>query len=199
MKVEKKLEIFTQVTMSKVEEKRRQITREMGEAFNGTVDEAVRTAEKQSRERLRTERYKIDTLKNKQIVTASADAKRLLIALRDRLTEDLFADVKADVRAFTKSPDYEAWLSDNIRKSLSASSGGYAYVQIMRRDTPLADKIAKTTGLKVEVTDEDFIGGFRLITASHRAISDHTLAKRIQEERGNFSMMSNHDMWHEEK
>lgn len=190
MKLEKKLEIFTNITMREVEGKRRQILREINEAFSKAVDEAVRAAQKSAKDQIREERYRIEKQKNKQIVVSSAEAKRKLIDLREKRTDDLFKDVERDVRGFIDSPDYDPYLLNAAQTAVSAVPGRYAFIRINPRDMRLAEKLAALTGLTVESDDEDFLGGFRLVSENRKAVADYTLLTRLREERRDFSMMA---------
>jgi vacuolar-type H+-ATPase subunit E/Vma4 len=195
MTVEKKLEMFSDITMNEVEEKRRKIQRDSGEKLRSAADEAVRAAEKSAQERLREERYAIDKLNNKQTVAASAEAKRSLIKLRDKLTEELFADIEADVRAFTESAEYESYLTDEINAAVHENAGRYTVLLVLPRDLGAARRIAaamaNTQQISVEtgggdITGEDFIGGFKLASADRRAMADYTLSARLRAERERF-------------
>lgn len=197
MKVDKKLAMFEQIAMLEVEERRRQTQREMNEVFKSAVDEAVRTAEKNAKERIRAERYDVDKVNNKEIVNASVEAKRALITKREKLTDDLFADVAADVDAFVSSPAYEEYLTDAIHNALSANPSKYACVMLATRDMRYAARITSDTGLTVEEMNIPCLGGFKLLSSDRRAVADYTLDTRIMEERRQFSIISNQDMWHE--
>lgn len=185
MKIEKKLAMFTQITMTEVEEKRRMMIRESEAAFQSAVDEAVRAAKKQAGERINSERYNIEKIKNKQITTASSEARHTLVSCRERMMEALFADVIEDVRAFVAAPTYADYLTQQIN---NAKTDRYAYVVLTARDMRFAAHIRETTGLTAETSEDDFIGGFRLVSADRKTVSDHTLQTRLNEERQEFTL-----------
>jgi len=187
MKVEKKLALFTQITMQEVEEKRLQLKKEIDEAFTGAVEEAVRTAEKQARERVRMEEYKIDRATNKEIIEAITAAKRSLVEKREMLMDALFQDVTDDLRAFIQKPEYQDWLVREIQAAQEKSQGVFAYVQVMARDAcVLHEGSDGISSLTAEYTDEDFLGGFRLFSANRNIIDDQTLLYRLNEARREF-------------
>ncbi|MDR1663894.1 MAG: V-type ATP synthase subunit E [Clostridiales bacterium] len=188
MKIEKKLELFTRITMSEIEEKRRVATRESNEKFKNDVESAVRAAEKQARERIVNEQYSVGKLKNKQTVTAATEAKRALIALRERLTDELFKDIEDDLRNFAASGEYAGYLLDLLQKK--TEGGYYAYVTVTQRDMALAEPIKRRFGLTAEAAEEDFIGGFRLISEDRRASEDMTFLWKLNEARENFSILA---------
>ena len=199
MKIEKKLEIFRQVIMKEVDDKNKQLLRELNESFDNAVEDAARAAAKQARERVRLERYKIDRGFNKDVVAAAAKAKRELITLRETRTDALFDEIKAEIQAFTESEAYEEYL---LRAVIKAQADGteanpYTYVQLLPKDMRYAARITYSTRLTVEAAEAGneagWLGGFRLLTGSRRVIADYTLAARIEEKRSAFSMLINMD------
>ncbi len=191
MRVEEKITALEKMAVAAAEAKKRQAADEMDGRFKSMVDEAVRDEERKAGETVRAERYKIEREMNKRLVDASGGAKREFITWRDGLTEDLLTDVLQDLRLFTSSPEYEKFLADKIKAA--AQTGKYEAVQLTPEDMRYAEAIETASGLKAEQAPDDFIGGFRLISAGRRAVSDHTLAGRFNEQRLNFSLMANAD------
>jgi vacuolar-type H+-ATPase subunit E/Vma4 len=144
---------------------------------------AVNEAITQAREEIDAERYKIELVKNKEAAAAFNYSKRMLIELRVQLTDALFNNVKEDLLIFTETPDYPIYLQNK----LSASNNGlFAYIQLMERDK---EKIQ--TDLSVEISEEDFIGGFKLISEDRRLLADYTLLAAWYEQRTHFPEIYN--------
>ena len=189
MNVDKKLAMFRKVVMQEVEKKRAKAASEMGEAFTAAVDEAERAAQRNAQERIQTERFKIDRMKNRESVTASAEAKRSIIELRERLTDALFTDVLSDVAAFIGSEEYGEYLLNaisNANAQVSVIRRSFVYAQVRRADMALAGRIKEMTGLIAETADDIELGGFRLISGNRKVIDDRTLASRVKEARRYF-------------
>ena len=187
MKVEKKLESFKQSALREVELKRRQSVSEGEAGLKAAVAEAVRGAKRASRERVRIERYEIAKQRNMRVTAASVEAKRALIALRNELIEALFNDVRGDIESFISSDEYKNHLIEEIKKA--CTSGGYGTVLLTERDMRFAAVIEGAAGLRVERSDENFIGGFKLVSANGRAVLDCTFETRIAERYENFSTL----------
>jgi vacuolar-type H+-ATPase subunit E/Vma4 len=197
MKIEKKYELFTRIVMAEVDAKNKASAKESESAFSSAVNDAVRTARQNAEVLLRSERYAVETMRRQKKAAAEADAKKEMIALRERLTEELFAEITAKVREFTESPAYPDYLAEHIA---AANEGkNYGFVCLMPRDSHLADRILRMTGLVDEYASgkkrpdqpEDFIGGFRLISRDRRSLADHTLLARIERARENFPLLYN--------
>jgi vacuolar-type H+-ATPase subunit E/Vma4 len=186
MTVDKKIESFEKLALKAAEEKRKQAAGDMAGRFKSSVEDELRGETQKAREQVQAQRYLSERRKNKQIVDASGKAKREFIEHRERLTEELFADVLSDVKAFTASSEYEGFLVERIIK---AAAGRYEAVQLTVSDMRYAERIKSATGLQAEQAPDDFIGGFRLIGAGRRSVSDHTLAGQLAAQRESFSMM----------
>ena len=186
MKVEKKIALFTEITMNEVNAKRRQIKKETDDIFKDAVDDAVKCAKKQARERIALAQYKLNTEKNREILEAATTAKRNLADKRSKLVEALFAGVMSDIRAYVDSPTYRNSLISYIQAIAADKPGLFSYVQLMERDVPLTGGI--TSLLTVEPVSQDFVGGFRLISANRRIVDDRSLLRRLEEARRNFTV-----------
>jgi vacuolar-type H+-ATPase subunit E/Vma4 len=206
MRVEQKIEAFEQMAIKAAEEKRKQAVGDMAGRFKSSVEDELRGETQKAREQVQAQRYLFERKKNKQIVDASGKAKREFIEHREKLTEELFADVLSDINAFTASSEYEGFLVERIKQAIDVSAQGndvrpdalingadaasrYEAVQLTAKDMRYALAIKSATGLQAEQAPDDFLGGFRLIGAGRRSVSDHTLAGRLAAQRDNFSMM----------
>jgi vacuolar-type H+-ATPase subunit E/Vma4 len=206
MRVELKIEAFEQMAVKAAEEKRKQAVGDMAGRFKSSVEDELRGETQKAREQVQAQRYLFERKKNKQIVDASGKAKREFIEHREKLTEELFADVLFDIKAFTASSEYEGFLIERIKQAIGTSAQGtdgktdapksgadaasrYEAVQLTTADMRYASIIKSATGLQVEEAADDFLGGFRLIGAGRRSVSDHTLAGQLTAQRDNFSMM----------
>ena len=184
MTIEQKLIRFAEGAQQKVDDECRKITNEIQEAIKSAVGDADYAARGQKHERIQAERHRLEREANKKVNAASMAVKQELSALRERLANELFAAVEADLRNFTTMPGYEFFL---IQKIL-AKAGKFRFVQIMPRDMHLAERIEAEASLQVESVEEDFIGGFRLLSENRRVVDDHTLLMRIQDIQGEFSL-----------
>jgi vacuolar-type H+-ATPase subunit E/Vma4 len=190
MTVDKKIESFEQIALKAAEEKRKQAVADMAGRFKSSVEDELRGETQKAREQVQAQRYLFERKMNKQIVDASGKAKRGFIEHRERLTEELFADVLNDVKAFAASSEYGDFLVERIKKAAGADAASrYEAVQLTEADMRYAARIKSATGLQAEQVPDDFIGGFRLIGAGRRSVSDHTLAGQLTAQRENFSMI----------
>jgi vacuolar-type H+-ATPase subunit E/Vma4 len=116
---------------------------------------------------------------NKEIAAAANHARKLFIALRKNYIDKLFNEIANALNEFVNSPEYQNYLSKKIEKH----AGDFSVIQLMQRDAGM------DTGLTVVITDEDFIGGFRLKT--NEIVADYTMAAELDVQRKEFPFIYN--------
>jgi vacuolar-type H+-ATPase subunit E/Vma4 len=188
MTIEKKLAVFERITQEEAIAKRKNALDEIEASFNAAIETAVLAAEQQAREKIRSEQNQIEMAGNKQVAAASSEAKHAEAALRTKLMAQLFDDALADLRVFTQTPEYGDFLLDSLRLETQNAPNRYDRVLIMKRDGIHASRLQSETGLGVNETDEDFLGGFKLITADGRGMRDKTLQNRLAMQRKQFTL-----------
>ncbi len=187
MTVEKKIKSFEQMAVQAAQVKKRQVTEEMESRFNSSVEESVREESVKWQGVIRVKRYETERTQNQKIVEASGRAKRDFINERSRLTEALFDGVIKKLRDFTESPEYEKYLTEAVVNA--AEKGRYAFVQLTGADMRYSAAVNTAAGVEAEESKDDFIGGFRLVSADRRVINDQTFKTRLNGQRENFSLM----------
>ena len=181
MNTEKKLEYFTDAITKEVESKKRQARRQMTTEFNTQVSAGVAQAKTEAEARIAAEKQELDKSVNKRLTEAITEGRRALSALREELTAQLFDDIKADVIAFTHTPEYEGFLIDGLQAILGKTKQPYKYIQLNPKDMGLSDKIQNATGLTPEPTETDILGGFRLLSANRDKAADYTFVSSLDE------------------
>jgi len=188
MSTEKKLEYFTQAIEKEVEYKKRYSRQQMSAKVNDEVEKAVAEAKAEAKIQIQAQQQAIEKANNKRILEAISKTRRSYITLRERLTANLFDQIKTRVCAFTKSPEYEAYLIKSIQTAKTASKHHYQYVQLTPEDMAHAASIQNATGLTPEPGSADILGGFRLLTPSRGIVSEHTLSAGLTMARQEFSV-----------
>ena len=141
--------------------------------------------------KIQKEKLRITREANEQVSRAQLEAKKSLTLRRSRIMEQVFADVRAKIAAFTVSDAYYSWLLECAENAVSAL-GGNADIYINASDTLHQARLQKDCGCEVHILDtkDDILGGVRAVdTASHRVFSD-TLAQRMEEQKSEFLKIS---------
>ena len=198
MTIQEKLEIFAERTSKEVNRKRHEVTLEIKEAIKAAVKEEETAAHREMADQIKTANKELERNANKKINAAKLAARQKMAELRDQLSAELFTELKYDLLAFTKTSNYGEFLFTGISLiNIEGTHSNFTKVLLMSRDLnqdflgPVLMKKLEDMKLKVEKTEEDFIGGFKLVSENERVIADYTFLARLEEldnDRGN--------LWH---
>ena len=202
MTIQQKLDLFTKKTMESVNRQCLKVTLEIQNTIKIAILETKEKAHKEMADIIRAESYQLEREANKKIHAASMEARRGLFTLQERLAKGLFNDLEKSLQDFTGTPAYKDFLfegvatvmdnnfllkktTDLMDKSCSLAPTGthFSIMQLMAQDTlfwKLKELIETETSFTVEAVDEDFIGGFRLMSENRRIIADYTLISRLK-------------------
>jgi len=183
MTVQQKLALFSEKASTNVKQQRQEFSREMRNLLKKAQHEAEITAQKEAAEQIRLEKQKVNREMQKKINTANMEARQKIAALQESFAKELFSELKGDLIAFSASPAYGDYLLEGIVKHIEL---GFSIVQLMARDSSYKEAIEAETSFRVELTEEDFIGGFKLLSENRRMIADFSLLNRLEETKNDF-------------
>ena len=183
MNVEEKLAYFSKCADEEAERQRLKIQDDIDEKMKELVKTITDDAEKKAVVRLREETSRIEQAKNKDIIRASANSKKAVLDVRNRLLDTLFESAADRIREYTKSSEYARRLMGEITDS--AARFGHIKVYLMERDSSLPGELPDNC--EVVSVKDDFLGGFKLLIAERNAIEDHTYLARLKAIREDFN------------
>jgi len=175
----KKIDYFTETINREVNAKKSKAKHQLANSLSQKVSARISAAEAKLQVQAAAEKRELAHSINRQISQMQFEEKNKFIDMRDRCIAQLFEDVRGDLRYFTQSPEYEPFLVEQINKA--KESHDFAIVQIAPADMHMAEKINSATGLIVEEGDENYIGGFLLLTEDRKIRIDRTFKTRLAE------------------
>jgi vacuolar-type H+-ATPase subunit E/Vma4 len=179
------MDTFEKTVIKTVEKEKTDVLAEMENEYKNNLESAVQSATQAANDRLFSERYKIELINNKRTAQALNHAKKTLIEIRNALTKKLFNEIKNDLVAFVGSPAYPLFFQ---KKITAHRTGIFTHIVVMERDIGL---VPPESGITIETTGYDFIGGFKLTAQDHSVLADYTLLSAWLEQHGNFSALYN--------
>jgi vacuolar-type H+-ATPase subunit E/Vma4 len=179
------MEKFHETVLQSAENKKREAITAIEAEFVESVENNLKTVREQANERLIFARHEIGLKSNKEIAAAANHAKSKMADTRKRLTDTLFEMAAETLREFIQSPDYTELFQKRLKDNISET---FTQIEVMERDMVL---VTSVPGLQPVVTEEDFIGGFRLLADDRRMIADHTLLSALHRQRENFPVLFN--------
>ena len=187
MNVEKKLEYFTSAINKEAETKKRNARKQMQDDFKSQMSSAQDQAKQEAEAQIQVQKQAIDKLNNKRLTEAANTARRSIATLKERLTAQLFDQIKTDMVAKTMAEDYESFLINSIKTAQAKTPHLYKYIQLTPSDMALSSAIKEATGLTPESCDPSIIGGFKLLNENRSIVTEHTFSAKITESRQEFS------------
>ena len=166
MDTEQKLAQFSKVILDEVNEWCDALTKEADETAKTQFAAAETAALGEIHEAIRKEIEADAMASSREISFADLAAKREVIGLRDRLTQQLFDHVQERIEAFVASEEYTAFLQRSLRKHLDRLQA-----------------LQATAAVEADNTIQ--LGGFRLRDGG--LLLDETLDERLAQQRAWFT------------
>lgn len=184
--IEEKLKHFNDLILKDAIAERDKILEQIKREMNNTLNKKRAEIQKEADEFLRKEIAALEREKNNRIYRATVESKQLLMKAREDILRILLEEVKAKLIEFIKSEDYYAYFIRQIRESCAQAGSGRLTVYISKVDaerfSPRLDEIKNQlpAGATIEETDEEIMGGCRVLNEDESIIVDNTLAKRLE-------------------
>ena len=180
MTVQQKLDAFAKRIKDNIDTKQRQEAKEIQETILQAVQSAENDARRASNEQLRIEIAKLERESNKKVYAASTEARQKLFEIKEQLKSELLYELENRLREFVKSHEYKPFLQTGLQ---SVQTEAFSTVVVMPQDADIT-----LPNLATETSEEDFIGGFKLLSADKRVLADYSLLTKLGE-------LSDEDLW----
>lgn len=112
--------------------------------------------------------------------TAKLDTKKKLLNKRMELTDELFNDVKEEVKKFANSADYKNYIVRNLKKAPVTKTG---YFMVRKEDESLMKECLANSGFNHEIQVAYLpLGGFRYVDEANRMEYSCDLNEKAEEQ-----------------
>ena len=92
----------------------------------------------------------------------------------------LFSEVKGLLESFTKTPEYENYLTAKIKEALDFAGNDEITIYLSPEDRSLAEKLQHTTGTAIQLAKDSFLGGIRATIPQKNILIDHSFAGNFE-------------------
>ena len=130
---------------------------------------------------------------NKVLSEEQLSLRKELTALKDSLTEKVFAEVSEKLEAFRKSPDYLPFLCKKIEAIRTYLGNDEALYYLDGTDAALIPSVAEKCGVTPEVADRPILGGVLAVSPSRNIEIDETFASALANEKDAFIINEKED------
>ena len=117
---------------------------------------------------------------NKALSAEQLTIKRDWTRKQNELKEKIFSEVKELLESFTKTPEYENYLTAKIKEALDFAGNDEITIYLSPEDRSLAERLQQTTGAAIQLAKDSFLGGI-LATIPHKNILiDHSFSGNFE-------------------
>lgn len=117
---------------------------------------------------------------NKALSAEQLTIKRDWTRKQNELKEKIFSEVKGLLESFTKTPEYENYLTAKIKEALDFAGNDDITIYLSPEDRSLAEKLQHTTGTAIQLAKDSFLGGIRATIPQKNILIDHSFAGNFE-------------------
>ena len=180
MTIDEKLSHFYDITVEDARTKAAAILEEHKEALEKMTAERKALSEENAQAQIKAETANARREVNKALSAEQLTIKRDWTKKQNELKEKLFSEVKELLDSFTKTPEYETYLTGKIKEALDFAEDDEISVYLSPEDSALAGKLQQTTGVTIQIAKDSFLGGIRATIPQKNILIDHSFAGNFE-------------------
>ena len=180
MTIDEKLSHFYDITVEDARTKAAAILEEHKEALEKMTAERKALSEENAQAQIKAETANARREVNKALSAEQLTIKRDWTKKQNELKEKLFSEVKELLDSFTKTPEYETYLTSKIKEALDFAEDDEISVYLSPEDSALAEKLQQTTGVTIQIAKDSFLGGIRATIPQKNILIDHSFAGNFE-------------------
>lgn len=184
MDVQEKLNQFSRVVFQEAENHRNKTLESIDYEYSKAVNSFEYSTTQKFKRRLEEETNKAKRTVQRDIVEAQSELKRELINKRTEQIEYIFENVRKKIAAYTGSDEYVNNIINTIKENNKMGSDTIVY--IVNNDIHLKESIERETGVTVQISKVDFIGGIKM-TISDKQLADFSIISNFDYEKSKFN------------
>lgn len=136
----------------------------------------------QAQQRIKSEQTAGRLRLNAAMSKGALQLKRVLSSVEREIKSELFTDVKKELDKFMKTAEYTDLLAGYIIKAARYAEGADIKIYLDRKDAEKLEELEKRTGLDLNVSEEEFIGGIRAVIPAHNILIDYSFQNALERE-----------------
>lgn len=172
--------------MEQARERRTAILREHKASLAAREREHRAMYARQAAQRLQTESVRLSRAGRRTLSRKKLELKRSLIEKQAALTEELFAEVRALLEEYKRTPAYQELLIRQIRAILDYAGDGQVTIYIDPADAPRLQALTDAVHTPLAVSSRSFLGGTQALLTNRHIFIDNSFAARLEEEKAAF-------------
>ena len=180
-----RLSQFANVLIEEADAKRNKIEEELRKKKNQRLKQEDERLNIYFDSAIKSGKAELEHQKHLYLTRREEELHKTLLQNRQKTFNHVFDEVKNNVKAFTKTPEYEKMMITEFKDASSyfKREQGETICTVMQCDLEFVKKNFVFPEIIFNCSEQDFLGGFTLENAALRLFADCTLASKIEEQK----------------
>ena len=180
MTIDEKLSHFYDITVEDARAKAAAILEEHKQTLEKMTAERKALSEENVQAQIKAETANARREVNKALSAEQLTIKRDWTKKQNDLKEKIFSEVKELLESFTKTPEYENYLTAKIKEALDFAEDDEISIYLSPEDSSLIEKLQKITDATIQIAKDSFLGGIRSTIPHKNILIDHSFAGNFE-------------------
>ena len=180
MTIDEKLSHFYDITVEDARAKAAAILEEHKQTLEKMTAERKALSEENVQAQIKAETANARREVNKALSAEQLTIKRDWNKKQNDLKEKIFSEVKELLESFTKTPEYENYLTAKIKEALDFAEDDEISIYLSPEDSSLIEKLQKITDATIQIAKDSFLGGIRATIPHKNILIDHSFAGNFE-------------------
>ena len=187
MTIDEKLQHFYEVSLEEAREDAAQAIQEHKKLLSEKLEEHRQLSRQNAEAEVKAETEHVRREVNKALSAEQITLKRDWSKKQEELKEALFGEVSTKIRDFMSTPEYETYLCRKIKEAQDFAENDEIHIFLSSTDRERLDALIQKTGISLQVSEEDFIGGIRAEIPHKNILIDNSFAANLDAMRKEFN------------
>ena len=186
MTIDEKLQHFYEVSLEEAREDAAQAIQEHKRLLSEKLEEHRQLSRQNAEAEVKAETEHVRREVNKALSAEQITLKRDWSKKQEELKEALFGEVSTKIRDFMSTSEYETYLCRKIKEAQDFAENDESHIFLSSTDRERLDALIQKTGISLQVSEEDFIGGIRAEIPHKNILIDNSFAANLDAMRKEF-------------
>ena len=186
MTIDEKLQHFYEVSLEEAREDAAQAIQEHKKLLSEKLEEHRQLSRQNAEAEVKAETEHVRREVNKALSAEQITLKRDWSKKQEELKEALFGEVSTKIRDFMSTSEYETYLCRKIKEAQDFAENDEIHIFLSSTDKDRLDALTQKTGISLQVSKEDFIGGIRAEIPHKNILIDNSFAANLDAMRKEF-------------
>lgn len=187
MTIQEKITHIREAAMAEARGQGNEIIENHRKALENIFETHRQEVSMQAATRIKTETASVRHQLNSAVSKGQLKLRRELSVVKNALKNDLFCEVRQMLEDYMKTEDYQTLLVDYIMKAAKFADGQPLTIYMNESDRDKKSLLEQRTGMKIMMSEEEFIGGIRAVIPGRNILIDYSFRGALEKEYEEFT------------